>query len=399
VPRLRIVAFAYACEPGVGSEPGAGWVWARMLATFADVWVITRANNRASIEAALPSTPEREALAFVYVDLPAWARFWKRGQRGVRLYYLLWQAAALREARRLAERVRPDLVWHLTLANAWLGSLAPLAGRRFVYGPVGGGPSPPWSMLRDAPPRAVGFELARAAIRGFARYGNPLARLGWARASLVLAQNEETRTWLPTRHREKTIVFPNAVLEDGLVRDRGPTRRGNPRTAVYAGRLVYWKGAHLAIRAIAQVDGWRLVVCGAGPEEKRLRRLAATLGVDDRVVFTGWISRRDLVRLLSRADALLFPSLHDDAGLSVVEALGCGLPAITLAVGGPPVLAGPGGVAIPPTTPEECVASMAQALSSGRLPARQDALARARALSQEARADELRSLVERALAV
>ena len=56
---------------------------------------------------------------FVYVDLPPAIRRWKRGQRGVRLYYLLWQRAALQQARRLHCESRFDLVWHLTFANAW----------------------------------------------------------------------------------------------------------------------------------------------------------------------------------------------------------------------------------------------------------------------------------------
>ena len=48
---MRILAFAYACEPGRGSEPGAGWSWARMLAGLGETWVVTRANNREAIEA------------------------------------------------------------------------------------------------------------------------------------------------------------------------------------------------------------------------------------------------------------------------------------------------------------------------------------------------------------
>ena len=66
----KILAFAYACEPGRGSEPGAGWAWARMLAQHDETWVITRRDYEASIEGALSSLPERENLRFVYVDLP-----------------------------------------------------------------------------------------------------------------------------------------------------------------------------------------------------------------------------------------------------------------------------------------------------------------------------------------
>jgi NAD(P)-dependent dehydrogenase (short-subunit alcohol dehydrogenase family) len=118
---VKLLAFAYACEPAEGSEPGAGWMWARMLARYGDTWVITRANNREVIESAIDEIPERGRLHFVYVDLPAWARSWKRGSRGLRPYYLLWQLAALRVARRLHRTIGFDLVWHLTLANAWPG--------------------------------------------------------------------------------------------------------------------------------------------------------------------------------------------------------------------------------------------------------------------------------------
>jgi hypothetical protein len=87
---MSILAFAYACEPGRGSEPGAGWAWARMLAQIEETWVITRRDYAASIEHALRSTPERENLRFVYVELPERFRGWQRDLRGLRIYYLLW---------------------------------------------------------------------------------------------------------------------------------------------------------------------------------------------------------------------------------------------------------------------------------------------------------------------
>src|SRR3954471_9943399 len=115
---MRILVSAYACEPGKGSEPGVGWMWCRLLARFGEVTVITRANNRPSIEAA-SSIPEFSHLHFEYVDLPPWARRWKRGAKGARLYYVLWQFAALKRARRLVSDTKFDLAWHVTFANAW----------------------------------------------------------------------------------------------------------------------------------------------------------------------------------------------------------------------------------------------------------------------------------------
>jgi len=144
---MRILAFAYACEPERGSEPGAGWAWARMLARLGETWVITRRDYEASIEQALQWVPERANLKFAYVELPENVRSWQRGLRGLRVYYLLWQIAALKEARRLRRSVRFDVVWHLTWANAWYGTLAALAERPFVYGPVGGCVGTVWGIF------------------------------------------------------------------------------------------------------------------------------------------------------------------------------------------------------------------------------------------------------------
>ena len=108
-----------------------------MLGRLGETVTITRTNNRKAIEHETAREGDSR-VEYVFVDLSRRATWWKRGQRGVRLYYVLWQLAALREARRLADERPFDLVWHLTLANAWIGSTASLLGIPFVYGPVGG---------------------------------------------------------------------------------------------------------------------------------------------------------------------------------------------------------------------------------------------------------------------
>jgi glycosyltransferase involved in cell wall biosynthesis len=388
----RIVAFDYACEPAEGSEPGAGWAWARILALLGDTWVVTRANNRVPIEEGLAATPERDRLHFVYVDLPPWARFWKKGQRGIRLYYLLWQIAALRAARRLHRDVRFTLAWHLTFANAWFGSLAALVGPPFVYGPVGGGVGmPPLRLVRMLGGRAVRFELTRAAARGLGRYVNPLARLAWARARLVLVQNRETADWLPRRHRAKAHVFPNPVLDAALERER---IAADPPTALFAGRLIAWKGAALAVKAIAGTRDWRLLVCGAGRDERQIAELADRLGLDGRVRFLGPQPREAVFRLMrSEADVLLFPSLREEAGWVVVEALSTGLPVVCLDRGGPHVLGGDAALAAPVEDDPDAVASSLAELLAGALPTEERVRERARQFSSAGTVARVRELL------
>lgn len=351
----RILALAYACEPESGSEPGSGWVWAQLLAEIGETWVITRANNRSSIENASPS-PHNVRLRFRYVDLPKWLRFWKKGNRGIRLYYLLWQVVAFREARRLQRNLGFDYVWHLTIANAWIGSLVSLLDGLFIYGPVGGGVSTDWRLFKALGVRGTIYELVRECVRTTSRYLNPLARLAWRRAELILVQNQETLLWLPRRHRPKVEIQPNVVLEKTFDRVGGYEGKGETPTALFAGRLLAWKGASLAVQTLAGIPGWRLIIAGAGPDEPRLRRLSRRLRVEDRVHFRGWLPPVELARVMAReADVFLYPSLHDDAGWVIAEALSCGLPVVSLNRGGPPLLAGADGICVPAKTPGRTV--------------------------------------------
>lgn len=357
-----MLAFAYACEPGKGSEPEAGWLWARILARLGDATIITRANNRDAVEAALPAVPEADRLRFVYLDLPAWARWWKKGQRGVRLYYLLWQAAAVRAARRLARAESFDVVWHLTLANAWLGSLAPLVPGRFVYGPVGGGVRVAPADLRWLGLRGALYEVLRSAARTAGRFLNPAARLAWRRADLILAQNPETLAWFPRRHRGKVVVQPNALVDDAQLAPRSPRPPGRPPVAVFAGRLLPLKGLALGLHALVLAGEWRLVVFGDGPDRERLRRLARRLGISERVEWRGWRPREEVAAFLrEEADLLLFPSLHDEAPFAVVEAMAAGVPVLAVARGGPAVSLANGGGAVVPPDPKELAAALATA--------------------------------------
>jgi glycosyltransferase involved in cell wall biosynthesis len=359
---LRILAFAYSCEPEKGSEPGAGWIFAQMLANLGEVWVVTRANNREPIEAELARRPDLRDLHFVYVDLPAWARFWKRGIRGARLYYLLWQVAALRRVRPINRELKFDLTWHLTIANIWMGSVACMTGIPFVYGPAGGGTGASWRLLPAVGLQGSVHEIARGMARNLGRYCNPLAQLSWERAQLLLLQNQSTLEWLPKRHHSKSRVFHNVVLEEeafAVSRSNGSaTKESTPSagrtrlqrnfaTAVLAARLLPLKGGELAIRAIARTPGWHLLICGKGPDKARLVRLVERLGVQDRVHFLGWLARAEVFRIMREdADVLLFPSLHDEAGWAIAEAVALGVPVICLDLGGPPMLMGPQGVAV-----------------------------------------------------
>ena len=363
----RIVAYAYSAVPGGGSEHAVGWTWARILAGFAEVWVITLPieGDRADFERRVELAPERARIHFVEIDEPGWLLripILRHVGRFHRFKYLVWQFAALRAARRLQRTYQFDLAWHLTWANAWMGSTAALVGVPFVFGPVGGGVEPPWRLVRFLGLRGVMSELLRTTVRWFARRLNPLAIVSWRRARLVLVQNPETMRWLPKRYRDRYVLFPNAVLE--VVPASRPVREAAGTTALYAGRLVALKGLPLALEAMALLPDWRLVILGDGPDAGRLERLAIRLGIADRVEFRGMQTRDETMRVMrEEADVMVFPSFHDEGSLAVVEAVSTGLPVVCLDRGGPPTL---GGTPVPIAGPRRTVRLLAAAIARSR---------------------------------
>src|SRR5918996_3478965 len=149
------------------------------------------------------------------------------------------------------------------MSTVWLGSFAPLVGRRFILGPVGGGVRMPWRLAAAVGVRGTLFEIARSLIQVWGRRLNPLARISWHRANLILVQNPETRKWLPRRAQDKTHVFPHVVLEHKTVPHNHPLD-GDRKVALFAGRVLHWKGLGLALRALAMRPEWHLVVSGSG---------------------------------------------------------------------------------------------------------------------------------------
>ena len=92
-------------------------------------------------------------------------------------------------------------------------------------------------------------------------------------------------------------------------------------------------------------------------------RMAQELGIGDKVEFLGQVPWVRMPELFSRADALIFPSLRDSAGTVVLEAMGSGLPIITLDHQGVSCLVGSeAGIKVPVTDPPQVIQGLAAAI-------------------------------------
>jgi glycosyltransferase involved in cell wall biosynthesis len=341
----RILLSAYACEPGKGSEPGVGWNFAQQMAEQYEIWVITRANNRSTIEAVLSKAP-RGTLHFVYYDLPLWARWWKRGTRGVQLYYYLWQMGIYRVARKLHADVEFDLAHHLTFGKYWSPSFLPLLPIPFIWGPVGGGESAPRSFWASLGTRGMMFEILRESARRLAE-SDPFVRLTVRRSSVILAKSPETAIRLKALGANGVRVFGESAISREELEEfsqHSRKRKHNICRFISIGRLLRWKGFALglqgfalALRGLSQtqqmdVEYW---IIGDGPDLLYLQNLSRSLGIARHVRFFSALPRQETLRKLAECQVLVHPSLHDSGGWVCLEAMAAAKPVICLDLGGP----------------------------------------------------------------
>lgn len=100
--------------------------------------------------------------------------------------------------------------------------------------------------------------------------------------------------------------------------------------ALYAGRLETLKRCDLLIESLRFMDpGHRLVLVGRGPQRENLERQVERLGLAERVVFPGFVSEDELLRLYAEAGAVVYTPVDEDYGYVTVEAFLSGKPVIT----------------------------------------------------------------------
>jgi glycosyltransferase involved in cell wall biosynthesis len=199
---------------------------------------------------------------------------------------------------------------------------------------------------------------------------------------------------------ERIVRIPNSVdvirfaPVDAAARDALRDRLGisrDRRVATYTGRLVTTKGLPSLVRAWRMVATRHpealLVLVGSGGVsmqncEDETRRQVRRSGLEGCVKFTG--SVENVHEYLQASDLFVFPTEREAFGISVIEAMACGLPIVTTGVDGIQDVVRPGvdSLVVPPRDDEALAAAILQALDGGNDIAAMATAARRRALEQ-----------------
>jgi glycosyltransferase involved in cell wall biosynthesis len=166
--------------------------------------------------------------------------------------------------------------------------------------------------------------------------------------------------------RREIRVIPYGVESLYLDRldDDGPLRpEGYPFIIGFVGRLLEMKGVDLLVRALPGLADARLHLVGSGPQRDRLRDLAESLGVADRVRFFGPVPSDEVRRSMEAFTVLVLPSRttrwwSEQLGRCLLEAMALGIPVVAARSGSIPRVVNDAGLLFPEDDVDTLVAQL-----------------------------------------
>ncbi len=143
---------------------------------------------------------------------------------------------------------------------------------------------------------------------------------------------------------EKINVIPNGIninMFNGVEKDYDFRRKyalDNEKIILFMGRLVYEKGVQHLISAMPKIlAGYhdaKLVIAGKGGMLDELRAQVNSLGISNKVYFTGYMDSKQVCKMYKCADVSVFPSTYEPFGIVALEAMLSGTPVVVSDIGG-----------------------------------------------------------------
>ena len=342
---MKILLSAIACNPLTGSEAAVGWTVAATIAQRHEVHVLTHEFNRDAFELWQQTHTLPENLHLHYCGI-------NKGNHPNRLIariaswttYQKWMRDLMEPAEKLHEKIRFDLIHHVTYATWRVASPLWQLGIPFVWGPLGGGELFPWRFSGILSPMALAFEMARASSN-FLSLLNSRVRRCAKNSTVCVAGNRETFDILQRLRGTKNglsklcVSFFERQQVEALASLSHDKTTDGPLRIFAGGNLEGRKGVAIVLKALAKVQSRNVKFTyrlgGIGPELKHLQKLSAKLGLSGSVTF-GQTLRGDAYHdELMKSHIYLLPSLRDNSGRTLMEAMLAGCVPIVGDCGGP----------------------------------------------------------------
>lgn len=312
-PRLRILIGADTFWPEInGAASFSARLAAGLVARGHEVHLAAPAYSNKKLG---PQLEEHEGQTFTVHRIYSWRWYphpWLR-------FSLPWRIK--QNSAKIIDRVKPDVI-HFQ-SHIVIGRGMTIEGQKRGVRLIGTNHVMPENLLEYTaiiPPffRNKAIQMAwDAADRSFRR------------AERATAPTQRAATYLELHTSVKNVLAISCGLDTHNYTPNMSTTKDN--LIVFLGRMVVEKQIDRLIRAFAKLDpalDARLELVGGGDQEQALKHLAASLGVSDRVHFTGYVEEEYLRTALTRAKVFAMPSIAELQSISTMEAMASGLPIV-----------------------------------------------------------------------
>lgn len=337
---MNILILAYACEPFKGSEQGVGWNLSMELSKLHNITVLTRRNNKTTIENYL-NNHNAGNITFVYHDLPD-RLMWLKKIIGVQAYYILWNLTARSLVNSIVKNKSIDLIHHLTFNQYRTPSVGYFINKPFIIGPVGGA---------EIINRIFDKELKTSTLKreNYRRKGSDFGLFKWlgqrskARKAYVFSAKEDTDRLSNYINKERDLIktLPAIAIEKkDFVIENDNLNKNHSFNMIYAGRAIDWKGLHVFLIAfsfaIHNMKEAKATLIGIRTEEERqiVKKWIDELDLSRFVELIDFMPRKELIRKLVDANLFVYPAFRDSGSMAVLEACAMGCPSIVFDAGG-----------------------------------------------------------------
>ena len=168
-----------------------------------------------------------------------------------------------------------------------------------------------------------------------------IERMGMHAADVVIAVSELTKNIIVEKYGvspDKVRVVYNGIDDatapqgNGILPRLRKLKTGGTKIVLFLGRITLQKGPDYFVKVAKRVTAKNpkvlFVMSGAGDMEQQMMAMSASMGLSDKMLFTGFVSGHERHEAYSAADLFIMPSVSEPFGITALEAMRLGVPVI-----------------------------------------------------------------------
>jgi len=355
----KVLIIAYDFNPDIGSEAGVSYIWSEIIQSQYKIVIYTQERHKRDLAQYgctfdlryIKSTPGLSKIL-----------------RQLNLYNYDYSIFIRKVAKIIAADIEVDNTLIHFLSPFGIHSYSDLAlncGLPYVVGPIGG--------YLKMPRGFEAYKTIDVTLKEFF-YSRLLAKPAWrnyfANASAIICGTELVKAHLPLEAQQRVSIIYDSVVDTTFFNAEARRDSKEKLVIIFTGRLVLFKGCFLLLKAFENLlnKGYQnieLVFAGDGLEQENLNSYISSHNMGHAVRMLGRINRDQLKCELLNANIYCLPTLKDNGGNALFEAMACSLPVVTSNYGGPAFSVTPEcGFLIDPINIEDYIKKLTQVLET-----------------------------------